>query len=112
MSNPGYYQQPTICKDRVVFVSDDNLWAVNSSGGIARRLTNAAAECTFPRLSPDGKQVAFIAFEEGHPEVFIMPYEGGSPQRLTYLGSQSCMVLGWKPDGSKIIIASLHRCKL
>lgn len=106
MSTPGYYQQPTICKERIVFVCDDNLWAASSNGGIARRLTNAAAECTFPKLSPDGKLVAFIAFEEGHPEVFIMPYEGGSPLRLTYLGSQSCMVLGWKPDGSKIIIAS------
>lgn len=106
MSNTGYYQQPTICKDRVVFVSDDNLWAVSSQGGTARRMTNAAAECSFPRLSPDGKQIAFIAFEEGHPEVFIMPFEGGSPRRLTYLGSQTCMVLGWKPDGSKIIVSS------
>lgn len=106
MSQSGYYQQPTIWKDRVVFVCDDNLWAVSGKGGVARKLTNATAECSFPKLSPDGKQIAFISLEEGHPEVFVMPFEGGSPLRLTYLGSQSCMVMGWTPDGKKIIIGS------
>lgn len=106
MTQSGYYQQPTICKDKVVFVCDDSLWTVSSKGGTARRLTNPSAECHSPRLSPDGKSIAFISGDEGDPEVYIMPSDGGSPRRLTYLGSPACSVLNWTADGKKIIIAS------
>lgn len=106
MTRSGYFQQPTICKDRVVFLCDDNLWAVNAKGGTARRLTNAGAACSTPKLSHDGKQLAFVSVDEGHPEVFVMPFEGGAPKRLSYLGSQVCRVLGWTEDNKKIIISS------
>ena len=35
----GYYQQPTVHKDKIVFVSEDDLWSVSLNGGIATRLT-------------------------------------------------------------------------
>ena len=106
MTQTGYYQQPTIHKDKIVFVCEDSLWTVSTKGGTARRLTNPSAQCSSPRFSPDGKLIAFISQDEGHPEVFVMPSDGGSPRRLTYLGSQVCSVLNWTPDGKKIVISS------
>jgi tricorn protease len=101
----GYYRFPTIYGDRVVFVCEDDLWSVSTEGGIANRLTSNLGEVSHPFLSPDGTQLAFIGREEGHPEVYIMPAEGGVAKRLTFLGS-STQVLGWSRDGNAILFAS------
>ena len=101
----GYYRHPTVHKDRIVFVSEDDLWAVGTAGGIARRLTASPGTITFPRFSPDGTRLAFTAREEGHPEAYVMDAEGGPLQRLTWMGSLT-QVVGWSPDGSEVIVAS------
>ncbi len=103
----GYYRYPTIHDSTIVFVSEDDLWVVPTSGGIARRLTSNLGAVTFPLLSPDGKWLAFVGREEGRSEVYVMEAEGGSAQRLTYLSS-SCRIIGWSPDGQDIIFCSNH----
>ncbi len=106
MNVPGYYRHPTIAGDTIVFVCEDDLWSVPRGGGVARRLTASAGELTFPRLSPDGSLVAYVGRDEGTPEVYVMPTEGGPPTRLTFLGATSCVVCGWSPDGEEILFAS------
>ncbi|HLV82051.1 MAG TPA: S41 family peptidase [Chthonomonadaceae bacterium] len=105
MPTPGYYRFPTLCRDTVVFVSEDDLWTVPSEGGVARRLTANLGTISFPTFSPDGAQIAFTGREEGNAEVYLMPAEGGPVRRVTYLGVNS-NVLGWTPDGSKILFSS------
>ena len=83
----GYYRYPTIANDRIVFVCEDDLWAVNAAGGAASRLTVAPGRCSTPRLSPDGEWIAFFADDEGHQELYVMAAGGGPPERLTYFGS-------------------------
>lgn len=106
VSNEGYYSHPTINGDLLVFVCEDDLWSVSASGGVARRLTSSSGDCWSPRLSPDGKQLAFVSKEEGHPEVFVMPASGGQAKRLTYLGSEICYISSWSADGKEIIFCS------
>lgn len=98
----GYYRQPTVGKDTIIFVCEDDLWSVPTSGGIARRLTAAKGTCGSPKLSPDGSLVAFVSEEEGHKEVYVMPSIGGEAKRLTFLGSNSCYISGWSTDGKEI----------
>ena len=59
MSCDGYYRHPTIYKDQVAFVCEDDLWTVSASGGIARRLTSGLGAAAFPALSSDGRLLAF-----------------------------------------------------
>jgi tricorn protease len=101
----GYYRYPTIYRDSVIFVCEDDLWQVARHGGAARRLTSNVGEVTHPVLSPDGAWLAFVGREEGNAEVYVMPAEGGSARRLTYLNS-SCRVVGWTRDGQQILFAS------
>lgn len=101
----GYYRFPTIYGDRVVFVCEDDLWSVPVSGGVAIRLTANLGAVAWPVLSPDGRQIAFTGREEGHPEVYVMPSDGGNAKRLTFLGAQTSTV-GWSADGQSIIFAS------
>jgi tricorn protease len=106
MSQLGYYRFATIRNDAIVFVCEDDLWSVPRSGGVARRLTASTGEVTMPRLSPDGETIAFVAREEGNPEVYVMPTVGGIARRLTFLGAETCTVSGWTPDGSAILFCS------
>ncbi len=105
MATQGYVRFPTIHQDRVIFVSEDDLWLVSSEGGRAERLTAGVGEVSYPHFSPDGALLAFVGREEGPSEVYMMPSLGGVAQRLTFQ-SASCRVAGWTPAGDAILYAS------
>ncbi len=98
----GYYRHPTIAGDRIAFVCEDDIWSAPATGGAATRLTVSFGACSYPRLSPDGRWIAFVSTDEGNPEVYVMPAGGGPPQRLTFLGSTQAAVTGWSSDSGTI----------
>jgi len=106
MTQLGYYRYATVANHSVVFVCEDDLWSVARTGGVARRLTASTGEIATPRLSPDGTMLAFVGREEGNPEVYVMPAQGGVAKRLTFLGSDVCSVSTWTPDGRAILFCS------
>ncbi len=93
----GYYRQPAISAESIVFVAEGDIWRSNTSGGAAQRLTTHAGEESNPAISPDGKLVAFTARYEGPAEVYVMPIRGGAPARLTFDGD-TARVQGWTRD--------------
>ncbi len=98
----GYYRYPSIARDRIVYVCEDDLWSVAAAGGDGVRLTVSFGTCSFPRLSPDGESIAFVSTDEGSPELYVMPARGGEPRRLTFLGATLAWPNGWSEDGSEI----------
>jgi tricorn protease len=94
----GYYRQPAIHGDTVIFVSEGDLWKVDVGGGVAGRLTTHLGEELHPAISPDGAVLGFTAVTEGGREVYTMPMEGGLPERRTWDGG-GATVTGWTPDG-------------
>ena len=74
---------PTTNDRDIVFCYAGELYSVGKEGGTARRLTSAPGYTSFPRFSPDGKQVAFTSEYDGNREVYVMPADGGTPKRLT-----------------------------
>lgn len=106
MTIKGYYRHPSIAGDTVVFVCEDDLWTVPASGGQARRLTDGLGEATSPRLSPDGRRLAFVGLQEGQPEVWTMPADGGSAVRRTWQGASLMAIAGWTRDGRSVVFWS------
>jgi len=74
---------PTTNDTQIVFCYAGEIYTVGKDGGMARRLTSGPGYSSFPRFSPDGKQIAFTSQYDGNTEVYIMPAEGGAPKRLT-----------------------------
>ncbi len=111
---------PTIHKEQVIFSYAGDLYSVDASGGMARKLTSHEGYEMFPRFSHDGKQLAFTGEYDGNREVYIMPAEGGVPRRLTYTAALSRddisdrmgpnnIVMDWKPDNKTITFRSRKR---
>ena len=105
MVEQGYYRFPDIRDDKVVFISEDDIWVVDKNGGVARRITTSLSFIHYPKISPDGKWIAFSAQEEGYIEIYLIPFNGGEAKRLTHLGAHS-MVLGWSNDSKYIYFSS------
>lgn len=106
MSEQGYYRYAAINRDLLVFACEDDIWSVPLNGGLARRLTAGSGECSLPRISPSGEHVVFAGLEEGHSELYLIASEGGTPERLTYLGGSITLVSGWTGDGKEILFTT------
>lgn len=104
---------PDIRNDQVAFVYAGDIWTVGANGGEARRLTSHEGLELFPKISPDGKWIAFSGEYSGSRQIFVIPAEGGTPRQLTWYNSVGVMpprggydhvVLDWTPDSRQILI--------
>lgn len=106
---------PDINNDLIAFVYAGDIWTVHANGGDARRLTSHQGLELFPKISPDGKWIAFSAEYSGSRQVYMMPSAGGTPVQLTWYndvgempprGGWDNVVLDWTPDSKNILIRS------
>ena len=104
-SSPSLLQEPTLSRAQIVFVYAGDLWSVPRQGGDARRLTVGAGVEAHPIFSADGSEIAFTGEYDGNVDVFVMPAAGGVPRRLTWHPAPDT-VLGWTPDGKRILFSS------
>jgi tricorn protease len=97
----GYYSDPALHGDTIIFTSEGDLWSVSIHGGEAHRLTSGSGTESKASISPDGKTVAFRANYEGPSEVYTIPIDGGLPQRRTWDANSEPE--GWAPDGRLLV---------
>ncbi len=102
----GFYRQPTLRVDRIVFAAEGDLWTVGLAGGLAQRLTTHPAAESNPVISPDGHTLAFTARYEGPAEVYTMPVSGGVPVRRTWEPENS-IATAWSPGG-QLVYTTTH----
>ena len=104
---------PDINKNLIAFVYAGDIWSVDGNGGEARRLTSHAGMELFPKISPDGKWIAFSGEYSGSRQIFVMPSNGGTPKQLTFYNSVGMMPprggfddvpLDWTSDSKNILI--------
>ncbi|WP_343562708.1 S41 family peptidase [Sphingobacterium sp.] len=82
---PTFLSHPALTPDgkEMVFSYEGDLWKVASQGGVAVRLTGMEGNEINPRISPDGKWLAFSANQNGNMDVYVMPLAGGDIRQLT-----------------------------
>src|SRR5271154_977077 len=102
--------------DRIAFVADGNIWSVEKTGGTAVRLTSAPGQDMFPRVSPDGKWIAYTEASRAGTDIWVIPASGGPARRLTFHPTTEAgtggrhgpdnMVVTWTPDSKAVVYLS------
>lgn len=96
------------------------VWRMDAGGQNQTRMTwDEESNCWFPHLSPDGKQVAYVAYKKGdvapgdhppckHVEIRLMDADGENTRTLVRLfgGQGTLNVNSWSPDGTKLAFVS------
>ena len=64
---------------------------------------------SFPRYSPDGSRIAFLAYAKGatnaRPQIYVVSSRGGTPAQVTTM-STGVQQLAWSPDSNTLGFAS------
>ena len=102
--------------DSIVFVANGNVWSVPRSGGTAVRLTSAPGQDMLPRVSPDGKWIAYTEAAKAGTDIWVIPAAGGAARRLTFHPATEAgtggrhgpdnMVVTWTPDSKNVVYLS------
>ncbi|MDR2345521.1 MAG: PDZ domain-containing protein [Planctomycetaceae bacterium] len=121
---------PDIHRETAVFCCGGDIWKTgisysDSSASYSNpseyieavRLTAHEGQEVFPKISPDGKWVAFTGQYDGDEQVYVIPISGGIPRQLTFYPAAGPLtprwgydniVYGWTPDGKNILFRSLR----
>jgi Tol biopolymer transport system component len=91
----------------LLFVSTETgartgLWKADADGQHAVQLVAGVA--LWPTVTPDNQQVVFVTLQGGVQSPWIVPIDGGRPQRVTDAFATAADV---SPDGASILFASL-----
>ncbi len=106
-SDAYFLSNPTLTPDGqiVIFSFEGDLWKANVNDGQAVRITAMQGYETSPRVSPDGKWIAFTGRQTGNAEVYVMPLNGGDVKQITYHSSND-EVTSWSWDAKHIYFNS------
>ncbi len=100
----GMLRYPDVGRTHIVFLYANHLWLVARDGGVATPLASPPGAAAFPRFSPDGKTIAFVANYDGNDDLYTIPTEGGVPTRVTHHPASE-MLCDWTPDGRLLFAA-------
>lgn len=91
--------------DEVIFSYNGNLWRASADGGFASQITSLQGLSNRPRVSPDGKWIAFSNSQFGNADIYLMPATGGEIRRMTF-HSANDQVESWSWDSKWIYFTS------
>ena len=105
----------------LVFVRrDGDVYRVDLGGGGVHRLTQGNNYVEFrlsprdehgssdgPRISPDGRHIAYIAVRDGIANVFTMNLDGTDQKQITFR-KVPCGRVRWSPDSQRIAFVSFE----
>lgn len=106
-SNAHFLSNPCLTPsgDAAIFAFEGDLWKANLKDGQAMRLTAMQGNETSPRVSPDGKWIAFSGRQYGNADVYVVSVNGGEVQQITW-HSGGDEVTSWSWDSKYIYFNS------
>ena len=94
--------RPNYSEDRY----DNDLILIETANGHQRRLTHDRRDVSFPRWSPNGDHLGFLALgTNAKAQIFVMPMTGGDAVEITK-SPTGVQQFAWRPDGRMIAFAA------
>jgi tricorn protease len=102
-----FASRPSLAPDgsAIYFSYVGDIFKVSSDGGLALRVVSMAGIESNPRVSPDGRYLAFSSNETGNNNVYVVPVKGGEIVQLTFHDAGDVPV-SWSPDSKMIYFES------
>jgi Tol biopolymer transport system component len=89
----------------IVFELLGDLYRLPIDGGEAVRLTEGMPYDAQPRVSPDGKWIAFISDRSGSDNLWIANAEGKEPRKLTNESQDAVISPAWTHDSQYVVVS-------
>src|SRR5678815_894810 len=107
-TSEGTWMSADLSPDRTWIVFDllGHVYKMPSAGGAATALTqNSGVALNFqPRISPDGKTIAFISDRRGQYNLWVMNADGSNPRAVFTDLTSTALEPAWTPDGNFIVV--------
>ncbi|QDP20579.1 amidohydrolase family protein [Sphingomonas xanthus] len=87
---------------RIVYEALGNIWVANGDGGNARRLTRGSDFESYPTFSRDGRQVAYVAWDDDKAGRIKVVASSGGEGRIVTPEPGHYVEPAFSPDGSLI----------
>lgn len=103
-ADPLYFPyNPALSPDAktIYFSYDGDIFKVPADGGVAMRFVSLGALESHPKVSPDGKWIAFASNIQGNYDIYVVPTAGGEVKRLTWHEAND-YPSGWSADSKSI----------
>jgi Tol biopolymer transport system component/DNA-binding winged helix-turn-helix (wHTH) protein len=83
------------------------LWRSNPDGTGPVQLTSPPVHPVAIQWSPDGRQILFSAFAlNNRSAIYVVSSQGGAPARLIPDDTESECIVGWFPNGKKVVYST------
>jgi DNA-binding winged helix-turn-helix (wHTH) protein/Tol biopolymer transport system component len=78
---------------------ESGLWEISALGGSAHKIIDDGRS---PAVSPNGKEVAYIAGKKLHEQVWLVGTDGAEPRKLVEENGDLFGALAWSPNGARL----------
>src|SRR4051812_30074704 len=107
-TSEGTWMSADLSPDRswIVFDLLGHIYRMPASGGTATVLTQGSGVALNmqPRISPDGKTIAFITDRRGQYNLWVMNADGSNPRAVFSDLNSTALEPAWTPDGNYIVV--------
>ncbi|WP_198670394.1 S41 family peptidase [Dyella sp. C9] len=87
------------------FVARGDIYRVDATGHAENLTRTPGVSESYPSVSPDGREIAFVSDATGEDQVAVMPAGGGKPQAQSRFKGGVLYRPVWSPDGKGWVVA-------